>query len=203
MRRFATLGGRVSERRASPGSTGPGAVARSREDGHDDPVSKAFTREDTIPERLVVPRAPLPDGVTNYVTFRGMEALREELGELLSERHRLSEQGIDDPARRLTEASARISELEARIASAHVVDPAKQPHDEVRFGAVAVVRDALGEERSYQIVGVDEADATAGRVAFVAPIARALLGKRVGDLALVRTPRADEELEILSISYPV
>ncbi|HEX7669519.1 MAG TPA: GreA/GreB family elongation factor, partial [Polyangiaceae bacterium] len=129
--------------------------------------------------------------------------LRSELTDLLFERHRVSEQGLEDQKSDLTQVSARIAELEARIATAHVVDPAKQPHDEVRFGAKTVVRSASGEERSYQIVGVDEADATAGRVAFVAPIARALLGRRVGDVAVVRSPRADEELELLSISYPI
>ena len=177
-------------------------VARSQSDGHDERVSKAFTREDTIPERLVVPRAPLPDGVTNYVTSRGLDALRDELGELLSLRHRLSEPGQGEQNANLTSVNARVAELEARIADAHVVDPAKQPHDEVRFGASALVRAASGEERTYQIVGVDEADAGAGRVAFIAPIARALLGKRVGEVAVVRSPRADEELEILAISYP-
>jgi transcription elongation factor GreB len=180
---------------------------------HDDRVSKAFTREESVQERLVVPRAPLPDGVTNYVTARGMDALRVELAELLADRHRLSGQekgylmdaaGTQEDRAELTLVSARLAELEARIGAAEVVDPSKQPHDEIRFGATAVVRTSSGEERRYQIVGVDEADAGAGRVAFVAPLARALLGKRVGDAAVVRTPRAGEEdLEILSISYQV
>lgn len=203
MRRFCSLAARGSalEINADRMEHFARAVDLPHEDGHDDRVSKAFTREETTEERLVVPRAPLPEGVTNYVTARGMEALRVELTELQAERHRLSEQGLEEEKPDLTLVHARIAELDRRIAEASVVDPTKQPHDEVRFGAMIVVRAPSGEERSYRIVGVDEADATAGRVAFVAPLARALLGKRVGDIALVRSPRANEELEILSISY--
>ena len=64
------------------------------------------------------------------------------------------------------------------------------------------MRGESGGERRYEIVGVDEADVAHGRVAFVAPLARALLGKRVGDVALLRTPRGEEELEVLAIDYP-
>jgi transcription elongation factor GreB len=82
-----------------------------------------------------------------------------------------------------------------------LVDPAGQPPDEVRFAARVTVRSERGEERQYRIVGVDEADAQRGAIAFVAPLARALLGKRVGDAALVRTPQREEELEVVSIAY--
>jgi transcription elongation factor GreB len=63
------------------------------------------------------------------------------------------------------------------------------------------VRTESGDERRYRIVGVDEADVAHGRVAFVAPLARALLGKKVGDGATVRTPGGEEELEVLAIAY--
>jgi transcription elongation factor GreB len=63
------------------------------------------------------------------------------------------------------------------------------------------VRTEAGAERTYSIVGVDEADAGAGRIAFVAPLSRALLGKRAGDAATVRTPHGNEELEVLSVVY--
>lgn len=177
-------------------------VARRRRAGHDDRVSKAFTREEAAEERLVVPRAPLPEGVTNYVTPRGLGALRAELEGLVTERHRVGQEGIEEHQPELAFVGARIAALEERIGAASVVLPSKQPHDEIRFGAMATVRAPSGKERRYQIVGVDEADASAGRVAFVAPLARALLGKRVGDIAVVRTPRANEEVEVLSIRYP-
>ena len=63
------------------------------------------------------------------------------------------------------------------------------------------VRAESGRERYFQIVGVDEADASKERVAFVSPLARAVLGKRVGDVAVVKAPRSEEELEVVAIEY--
>jgi transcription elongation factor GreB len=167
-------------------------------------VNKAFTKEDAPDPPLVVPpRAPLPDGVPNYVTARGLALLRSELAALEAERAALAAADGDDAerARRIARESARITDLAARIASAQPVDPRRQPHDEVRFGATVTVRDDAGDERRYTLVGVDEADPAAGRIAFLAPIARALQGLRVGDVATVRTGRGEESLEVLAIAY--
>lgn len=176
---------------------------------HDDRVSKAFTRDDAAEPVIVVrPRAPLPPGVPNYVTARGLGLLRAELAVLEAERARLTG-GVDDPerARNLAVTASRLRELAARIAGAEVVDPRVQPRDEVCFGATVTLRTVhgarAGEERKLQIVGVDEADAAAGRVAFIAPIARAVLGLHVGDSTLLRTPGGEEELEVLAIDYGV
>lgn len=165
-------------------------------------MSRAFTKEEGPIAELVVPRAPLPAGEINYVTPRGMRALREELEQLGAERARLLPQ-LESPEAAAAHAalSARSVALEARIASAIVIDPATQPRDEVRFGARVTVRSEDGSTRTYRIVGVDEAEAAAGRIAFVAPLARALLGKRVGDVATVRAPQGEEELEIVAIAY--
>ena len=153
--------------------------------GGDAPLSKAFTREDGAePPPLVPPRAPLPEGVPNYVTERGLAQLREELAALPAER-----------------ASAeRRAELERRIASAEVVPPRAEPQGTVRFGATVTV-DGRGGRRRYQIVGVDEAAAASGKIAFVSPLARALLGRVAGDTVRVRTPRGEEELEIVAVEY--
>lgn len=166
-------------------------------------MSKAFTKDDAADEpSFVRPRAPLPDGVTNYVTTRGLALLRAELTAIDAERAALESIAEDaERARAITAVAARHAELEARIASAAVVEPRVQPHDEVRFGATVLVRAEDGSERTYRIVGVDEADAAHGSVAFVAPLARALLGKRVGEGAIVRTPRGDDELEVVAIDY--
>ena len=83
----------------------------------------------------------------------------------------------------------------------YVFKPSAQPRDEVRFGAQVTVRNQAGVERAYRLVGVDEADGAHGLVAFVSPLARALLGRRVGELATLRTPRGEEELEVVAISY--
>lgn len=166
-------------------------------------MSKAFTSEETPDEpALVAPRAPLPAGATNFVTARGLELLRSEQRSLLGERAAIEALGEGEArTRALAVWSQRVAELEQRLASATLVDAAAQPQHEVRFGAHVVVRGEAGPERRYQIVGVDEADAAEGRIAFVSPLARALLGAKVGDSALVRTPRGEEELEICAIQY--
>jgi transcription elongation factor GreB len=144
-------------------------------------VSKAFTKDDRPEEPVVVRhRPPLPDGVPNYVTRRGLQTLRDQLA--------------------ATELPARRGELEQRIATA-VPTPPPADRGEIRFGARATTRGGDRQTRQIEIVGVDEADPAAGRVAFVAPLARALLGRRVGDLVTVRTPGGDEEVEILAIDY--
>ena len=166
-------------------------------------VSKAFTKDDAGDEPVVVPaRAPLPTGVPNYVTPRGLGLLRDELTRRHSERGPLDALA-DADARRvgLLALATRLGELEARLSSAIVVAPADQPHDEVRFGALVTVRSESGEARQYRLVGVDEADGAQGLVAFISPLARALLGRRVGEVATLRTPRGEEELEVVALSY--
>jgi len=166
-------------------------------------VNKAFTKEDetSVPE-MVAPRAPLPAGTPNYVTARGLEKLKTELRDLDDERAGLDRAAPEaDRARALAHLAARRIALEDRLAGATLVDAAKQPRDEVRFGASVEVRPATGASRTYQIVGVDEAEPAAGLIAFVSPLARALLGRRVGDSVNVRTPRGEEEIEILRIAY--
>ena len=160
-------------------------------------MSKAFTKDDAQGEPIVVPaRAPLPAGTPNYVTPRGLARLETELGELHALRAAAVASGVQPAAGAL---AARVAALEERIAGAMLVGPPAQ-HDEVRFGAVVDVRMSSGVVRRYQIVGVDEADAAHGLLAFVSPIARALLGKGVGDVAVVRTPRGEEEIEVLAIA---
>jgi transcription elongation factor GreB len=163
-------------------------------------MSKAFTKDDGADEPpLVAPRKPLPPGVTNYVTPRGLASLRAEQRALEEERAAL--EGGDDATRRQARAAlqGRLRELEARIASAVVVEATGQAADQVRFGARVTVRDEAGGERRYEIVGVDEADAEHGRVAFTSPIARAVLGKRVGEEVTLRSPRGEELLEVVAI----
>lgn len=152
-------------------------------------MSKAFTSEETADApAIVAPRAPLPDGVPNYVTPRGLARLRDELAALRA-------QGLEPAA-----LAQRRAELEERIASAEVVPLPTAPTDVVRFGARVTVRGESGVRR-HRIVGVDEADPAHGRIAFVAPLARALLGRAVGDTVLLRAPRGDEEMEIVAVDY--
>ena len=160
-------------------------------------MSKAFTDEEAAPAPPIVrPRAPLPEGVPNYVTPRGLELLRAELDELAGAPP--SDEG-DLAAGDAAALAQRRADLEARIASAEIV---ATPEDEktIRFGAHVTVDGTAGERR-WQIVGVDEADAAQGRISFVSPIARALLGREAGDTVRVHTPRGDEELEVVAVDY--
>lgn len=164
-------------------------------------MSKAFTKDDADTELLVVPRAPLPDGTPNYVTPRGLRLLRAEQAGLERERAALHASNPSDAAARLNALGQRAAELQARLSSAELIEPREQPPSEVRFGAVVRVRHESGKDSTYRIVGVDEADAAAGLLAFSSPLARALLGKRAGDVIEVRTPRSTEELELVEVRY--
>jgi transcription elongation factor GreB len=143
--------------------------------------------------------------VANYVTPRGLALLRAERERLEAERARLNAAADDGRKRDLAVVAGRLADLDARLASAKVVDPASQPREEVRFGATVTLRtlegERPGEERQLTLVGVDEADAAEGRVAFTAPVARAVLGKRVGEKATLRTARGEERLEVVAIAY--
>jgi len=162
-------------------------------------VSKAFTKDDDAGGAPLVPRrAPLPEGQPNYVTARGLALLRAELVALRAEQARRVTSADSAPDTALLE---RLAELEERLAATELVTPLRPPPTEVRFGAIVTVRPEAGPERTFSIVGVDEADAAAGRIAFVAPLARAVLGKRRGDVATLRTPSGEEELELVRVAY--
>jgi len=163
-------------------------------------VSRAFVKEDAEAAPVVPRRAPLPEGVRNYVTPRGLRLLQEELAALhesLVVLERAEGAGRSESAA----LRARIAELEGRIASAEPIDAATGLPGVVRFGARVTVRGEDGAERSYRLVGVDEANAAEGRVAFVSPLARAVLGKRAGDVVTWRTPRGEEELELVAVDF--
>ncbi len=96
----------------------------------------------------------------------------------------------------------RISELEAKLANAQVIDP-KLLHADGRcvFGATVDVEDHGGERATWQIVGEDEADIKAGRISISSPIARALIGKEAGESVEVRTPGGVKRYEIVDVRY--
>lgn len=98
---------------------------------------------------------------------------------------------------------ARIAEIEGKLANAQVIDVTKlPPSDRVVFGATVVVYDeGADRELTYRIVGEDEADIKAGLLSVNSPIARALIGKSKGDLAVVEAPAGVRELEIMEVRY--
>ena len=157
-------------------------------------MSKAFTKEgegdglDDLP-----PVDEWPAGVKNYLTPAGHAALKRDI-EALREAPR-------GDSRRKVQLEQRLQALLARLEAAEVIDPATQPRDVVRFGASVDVEDDDGNARRYRIVGVDEADPGSGRIAFVAPLARELTGKRLGDTVQLLQQGAPTEYEIIAIDY--
>jgi len=162
-------------------------------------MSKAFTKEDSDAAEVILPRRPpLPAGIPNYVTPRGLRLLRAELARLEAERAQAQVAGADP--HRLALLTAHQNELKERIGGAQLVAPQAGKPDVVRFGVRVGVRGPDGETRHYTLVGVDEANAAEGRLAFTAPLARALLGRTAGDVVPVRANKTEEEVEIVDIA---
>ncbi len=175
-------------------------------------MNKAFTKDDSSNDLVVVPeRAPLPPGVPNYVTGRGMRLLEEEREQLVAQRSQLNaaemDEGTDTEEHRkqLGVVNKRLRDLTERIATARLVTTPEGQEQIVRFGATityrSILEDVVSEVRRIKLVGVDEAGENASLVAFCAPIAKALLGQRPGDKVSRPTQTGDEVLEILDVGY--
>ncbi len=109
--------------------------------------------------------------------------------------------------RRLREIDRRIQFLTKRLEIAEVVDASihglsKDTSEQIFFGATVTYADESGQERTVQIVGIDEADSLGGQVSWVSPIARALTKRRVGDVVRWMTPGGWQEVEIVAVVYP-
>jgi len=105
--------------------------------------------------------------------------------------------------KKLREIDRRLSHLARIMKTAKVVDPAGQTsRDQVRFGATVELADEDDRRRTVTVVGDDETDAAAGRIGWNAPLARALIGARVGDERIVRLPAGEKSYEIVAIRYP-
>jgi transcription elongation factor GreA len=152
------------------------------------------------------------------MTLRGAEMLRAELKRLKSEERPrviraiaearshgdLSENAEYHAAREQQGfIEGRIKEIDARLSMAEVIDVAQLPAgDRVVFGATVDLEDQdSGAAVCYQIVGEDEADIRNGRISFASPIARALIGKRIGDVAEVAAPGRTCSYEIIAVRY--
>lgn len=147
-------------------------------------MSKAFTKEDDSQpsEPFAVPLAPLPAGVPNYVTPRGVRLLRERL--------------------EVARASARPTEvraLERRLERCQLVTGPPPNPTRVFFGTCVGLRYADGRTREVQLVGVDEADAAKGRISFLSPLGSRLLGTSRGDELEVQTPGGIERIEVVAV----
>ncbi len=182
-------------------------------------MSKAFTKEDSGVEQAddeLEESSPIPKGTKNYMTPAGAERLRAELKHLLSEARPEVVRTVSWAAsngdrsengdyiygkRRLREIDRRIRFLQRRLDNAEVVDPAQQKGDRVLFGARVTIEDEQGVRKTYRIVGIDEADPARGDVSWISPIAKALLNTRVGEVVSFRSPKGEEDLEVVAVSF--
>ena len=150
------------------------------------------------------------------MTPGGAVKLREELARLKEERPKISREiGIAREHGDLKEnaeyhaakerqglVEARLKEIEDKLARAEVIDPAKLSGDRVRFGATVTLTNLDSDEQStYQIVGADEADINHGLISISAPLARALIGKSIGDEVVVQLPAGTRRYEIGDIAF--
>jgi len=104
--------------------------------------------------------------------------------------------------KRLREIDRRLSYLARIMKAAKLVDPATQDRDQVRFGATVELADEQDTRRTVTIVGDDETDAAAGRIGWSAPLARALIGAKVGDERVVVLPAGEKSYAVVAIRYP-
>ena len=151
------------------------------------------------------------------ITLRGKQLMDLELRKLMLEERPaiiraieearahgdISENAEYDAAKeRQGMIEGRIGELQGKLAGAEVVVPSEIKSDRIVFGAtVDIVDTETNEKSTYQIVGVDEADVKKNMISIISPIARAMIGKKVGDLATVQSPRGDKEYEIQAFKF--
>lgn len=166
-------------------------------------MSRGFVNEDDHEEiPLVPPRADLPQGLTNYVTQVGMDELLQEKVDLLSEIESIDASNEKEKRIATNHLNAKLQLLNSRISSAKIIDLSQQPKDEIRFGAkVSLIEEVQKKPQRYQIVGVDEANISKGKISFISPLARILINKKVGEKAILKLADHDRIFEIKEIEY--
>ncbi len=166
-------------------------------------MSRGFVKEEDQEEPLMIPpRAAIPDGVINYVTPNGLAELKRELRDLEFDRANTVAENDTEKRRAQSLIDGKINLLKERLNTARMINLEDQPTDEIRFGAhIKLKNKTSGQLQEFQIVGVDEADIKNKKIAFVAPIARAITGKKVGERVDFKLGKEIRKLEILNISY--
>jgi transcription elongation factor GreB len=151
-------------------------------------MSKAFTKEDAGSEEVVLPPRPRStSGEKRYITPEGYRALQEELATLTASTPR--------------EQARRVQQLTSILEEVKVVAPEPPDEEHVYFGAWVTLEDEEGAETTYRLVGADEADVRAGRLSVESPLARALLGRELGESVRVERPRGAVEYTVVRVTY--
>jgi transcription elongation factor GreB len=166
-------------------------------------MSRGFVKEEDQEETpLVPPRAEVPNGVTNYITQNGMDELLAEKQALFNEKSTI--EAATEQEKRIASnfIQAKIYMLEDRIGTAKIVALNEQPKDEVRFGATVKLKIGNSTKfQTYQIVGVDEADIAKSKLSFISPVAKILIGKKVGEQAILKLAKENRVFEVKEIRY--
>ena len=165
-------------------------------------MSRGFVKEDDLehagtdlPERQISTHP-------NYVTPVGLKQLEDEASALDKTRADLVSQKDNEAAKqKLAVADRDLRYLSARLEQAILVEPAEQDKSTVLFGAKVQVKDEDGELLRFHLVGEDEADIAQQKVSYVSPIAKALIGQKVGHSVMWKRPAGTIELEIIEITY--
>ncbi len=151
------------------------------------------------------------------MTLRGKQMLENELKKLMVEERPaiikaieearahgdISENAEYDAAKeRQALIEGRIADIQHKLAGAEVIQPTEIKSDRIVFGATVQISDQESDEEStFQIVGVDEADVKKGMISVLSPLARGMIGKKVGDIIVVQSPKGDKEYEVLSFKF--
>ena len=179
-------------------------------------MSKAFTKEEDDADDG--PDAELQSLPTkkNYITPKGHSSLKGELHELLNATRPDIVQVVSWAAsngdrsengdylygkKKLREIDRRIRFLTKRLEIAEIIDPSTVKSTKVQFGATVTYQNEEAVKKVISIVGIDERDPATGKVSWLSPLAKVLLGQEVGEEIIFKSPKGEEELEILKIEY--
>lgn len=166
-------------------------------------MSRGFVKEDDLElAGTDLPERPISE-LPNYVTATGLAQLKDSENALLDERELLAPKKEDPTAvQRLAMVDRDLRYVQARLEQAILVEtPKDQTPSTVVFGTTVSVEDDEGEQHHFQIVGEDEADIALNTVSYASPLAKALIGHKVGDSVRWKRPAGDLNLEIINITY--
>ncbi len=165
-------------------------------------MSRAFVKENDLEHAGIdIPERPLSEEL-NYVTPNGLKLLNEKIDALQIERENLK-QKKDDPIikQKIAIVERDMRYYAARIESAILTTPKEEDHSIVLFGARVTVENEDGKISTFEIVGEDEADIHRGKVSYLSPLAKALIGSKEGDDVIWEKPLSDTHLTIKKITY--
>ena len=165
-------------------------------------MSRGFVKEDDLElAGTDLPERPISEH-PNYVTPKGLKQLQESEQQLLDQREQLA-QNKDNPqaAQKLTTVERDLRYVQTRLEQAILVSPQGKSSETVVFGATVTVEDEQGKAHIFHIVGEDEADLSINKVSYVSPLAKALIGHKIGDNVTWRRPAGNLTLVITQIHY--